>query len=592
MKLIHEFFLQAVVDSQYLTDGVCTDKLSIYLRVSKQDEGLLTEGPLQQIQKNFEDQMPTTLETFSQCILSVLTELEFQSSFAFAAAYLIEDRCYLLTRGLGGIFLSQDESVVKVIMGEKNASGRLHENAHLVLGSYDMPIDVTISKSLHLTGDGFDDAMLKHFNHIDIGGFIVTSRDVMPETAVSMVDKVELTTEDGLSDADGLGVPGSKDLKPPRRLSFLASFKGLETRKSKITMIVSIVIVLILIWSVGLGYQRRSRSEVLTLAKQNIPQIESKLLDAQETIPFDTVEAKSYIKEAQVLFEPIMKKATKHNLQEEKTISEIQEKIDELIAQIDKKENKKPDEFYDVSLLGDSMDSFSLARAGVDAIGVIDSKNKKVYSVLVEKKSITTFSSTKLSSTTHAIVLGQKAYILNTDGIFALSENEKEKRVIENEEWGSIVDFVEYNGNLYLLDKVRDEIYKYLVVDVSTFSKKTSYFKNGESVDLSNAVSFAVDGSFYIGLSSGKVLKFTSGIMQPFVLKGSKSFHLDKVLTNEETDKIFIFDRQKGSVLVFSKDGEYKKEIVSKFLKQAQDIILIKNDTLVFQIDTKLYSVK
>jgi exopolysaccharide biosynthesis predicted pyruvyltransferase EpsI len=63
---------------------------------------------------------------------------------------------------------------------------------------------------------------------------------------------------------------------------------------------------------------------------------------------------------------------------------------------------------------------------------------------------------------------------------------------------GRIGDLAIYNGNIYLLDKGKNKIYKYLAGE-EEFSNKIDYLKSGESTVLKEATSLAIDSSIYIG---------------------------------------------------------------------------------------------
>jgi len=587
MTLKHEFFLQAVADSQFLTDGICEHNVVLYLRVSKQDEGLLTEGPLQSIQKEIQDANPTSLDEFTDCVNKTLLTFEFQSSFAFAAAYLVEDRIYLSSDGLGGVFLIQNDVVTRLIMGKQNASGHLENANLLVIGPYDLIINNASLSHFRQTGESFDEVMIPLFKDIDIGGFIVTVRSantqsIAPQYAISQQD----IGQDAKHEIE------KKTTEPQQEdVSLSSSTPNTPIKKNKIRLIVSGIIIFVLIWSVLLGQQRRARQDVINQAKKVAPQIDSKLLDAEEAIEFDPVEAKSLLTEAQNIFEPVKKNAEKNNISDKTEIKTIQDKINTLFTQIDQLENKKPDEFYDVTLLNRNTAISRFVTSDADSIGLLDAKHKHVYQVTIEKKSIKTYSFSKLLDAKAGVIDNDRLFFLTTAGVYAGIEK-TEKKVVSNDGWGEVIDVALFNGNIYVLDRGKDELYKYLVVDENTFSKKTSYFKSGQSVDLSDAVGFAVDGSIYIVTESGKVLKYTSGLQQPLSLKLPRPITATKILTNENTDNLFIFDKQKGSVFVFSKEGEFKKEITSKFLKKALDVTLIAGDTLVFAVDSKLYSIK
>lgn len=578
MKLQHEFFLQAVADSQYLTDGVCEEDFCLFLRVLKQDEGLLTEGPLQNIQKDFQEKKPITLKDFTDIVDSTLKKLEFQSSFAFCACLLVEDRIYILSRGLGGVFLFQSGSVNRLIMGEQNASGRLNDDGLLILGSYDVDFKKSDIDSFFSAGEDFDNKMTEIFGAVDIGGFVaIRLLSTAPQTAIitpPQENKLALSDlkTDSLTDNGNL----------PLKLK--------SSKKKTITILASVLIVLILIWSVVFGYQRRTRHEILSQAKQIQPQIESKILDAKEAVEFDPHEAKKLANEAEIIFDPIWKKAKKNNLINERDIKVTHDSIQSVFSEIEKVNNRKPEEFYDLFLLGKNVKIDKFMQSGIDAIGFLDKENKKIHQITTEKKSIKTFSFKEVENATMGFIDKNRTFFLTTKGIYM--GDDKLTNVIKNESWGKIIDITTFNGNIYVLDSQNDEVYKYLVVDEATFSGKNSYFKQGQSTNLDKAVSFAVDGAFYIGFEDGSIVKYLSGIKENFRIKPPRSISISKLMTNIDTSNLYVFDKKQGAVFVFSKNGDFKKEISSKYLKKASNIALISNDTIVFQIGSLVYLLK
>jgi len=68
-----------------------------------------------------------------------------------------------------------------------------------------------------------------------------------------------------------------------------------------------------------------------------------------------------------------------------------------------------------------------------------------------------------------------------------------------------LTSFKIFNGNLYLVSKSNNQIYRYSR-DKSGFAVKSDWLK--EAADLSQATDFAIDGSIYVLKNNGEVLKF------------------------------------------------------------------------------------
>lgn len=125
-----------------------------------------------------------------------------------------------------------------------------------------------------------------------------------------------------------------------------------------------------------------------------------------------------------------------------------------------------------------------------------------------------------------------------------------------------------YNKNLYVLDKKDSEIIKFAPTQGGYGA--TKYLQ--ESADFSTARSMAIDGSVWVLLSNGSVLKFTRGKKDAFSLTG-----LDKPLlaptsiaTGQDLDHLYILDNGNSRIVVFDKNGVYKTQYSARLLKDVK----------------------
>lgn len=592
MNLRCEFFLQTAVGSLFVTDCLYERDLALYLRVSRSDEGVLTESPLQAIQKSVEEFNPKDSASLAQIVSEVLQTYEFKSEFAFSASLLVDEQAHIVTKGSGGIHLVKDGVVTRIISSNQNATGQIAVGDILLLGPQDLLIDQDTLQSLPLPLDRIEDDLTAKYRDNDIGGFIILER-LSEQVAVSNLSPIATQEPMSAPMAAPTLTPepdsaGTTELSESR----YDKLKILFVKKNLVVTILSLIIVVALIWSVVFGYKRRVKSEILQSTVLVSTQVEEKLLDASETALFDVSEAKTLLSDARTIFQPLMQKAKDNNLDNLEEITKISSSIETMSKKIGDLENKKPDEFYDIGLLGDDVNIDGFAQSEDGWVGLVDSKAGKTYAMAIEKKSVTTYSTASLKKAKKVIYDKQKIYFLTNDGVYLKTEEGKEKKVITSEGWGNIVDMVTYNGNIYLLDRKNNDIHKYLVASDDLFSAKTTYFKSGQTVELQSSVGFAVDGSFYVALGDNKVEKYTSGIGQSFDIKTDKQFEVTQILTNELTDNVFVFDKPNSKILIFGKDGEYKREILSGYLSQASDIALISNNRLIFLVGKKVYLLK
>jgi hypothetical protein len=184
-------------------------------------------------------------------------------------------------------------------------------------------------------------------------------------------------------------------------------------------------------------------------------------------------------------------------------------------------------------------------------------------------------------------------YDLTSDQVYSLNiDGSNKKTLIKNSnDWQKTGGLASYFGNIYVLDKKQNQIFKFVQTD-SGFSK-TNYFSSA-SPDLSKAVSMAIDSSVYVLTSDGTVTKYTKGSAENFSLAG-----FDKplsnptgIMTNAGTDNIYILDNGNSRVMVFDKSGNYKNQYQAGVIKSAKDFEVLEKDKKIYVLSGgKVYQI-
>lgn len=176
------------------------------------------------------------------------------------------------------------------------------------------------------------------------------------------------------------------------------------------------------------------------------------------------------------------------------------------------------------------------------------------------------------------------------NGIVSLDKgNDKEKTIIKTENLPSnIGGFGVYNGNVYILDKDKSQIYKFAGASYS----KSNYFSSPPS--LSNAKAIAIDGSVWI-LSDGNVAKYTKGNSDNLnVTRLDRPLsNPTRIFTNADTDNVYILDNGNSRIIVINKSGEYQAQYQAGILKGAKDFEVKEKDKIIYILSGgKIYSIK
>ena len=340
--------------------------------------------------------------------------------------------------------------------------------------------------------------------------------------------------------------------------------------KNKKLVLLLFLLLIAFVWSVVLGYGRRQRVRNLKRIAQVDQDINKKLAEAENERSVSIQESKKSIAEAKKELENLRKEM---GTDFEKELLPIASSIRLEENKLIKKESKKTEEFFDLALEDKNVQGkqFSLSKNKLAILAT----NGKSYLLDLDKKAISKYVNNELRSVDFIALYGKKIFFFSKkDGIFSLKNNQFDKIINPDKDWENIGDFSVYNNNLYLLDRHRGNIYRYLVIE-NGYSGGQPYFKvNGQSaLNLSEANSMAIDGSIYICFEN-RVIKYLSGRRQKFSLSlPDENFSLTKIYTNRNLDSVYLFDKTHGVIYQLTKDGDYKKEIRSDSLKKAVDII-------------------
>lgn len=157
-----------------------------------------------------------------------------------------------------------------------------------------------------------------------------------------------------------------------------------------------------------------------------------------------------------------------------------------------------------------------------------------------------------------------------------------------DETWKRGIDVESFNGEfLYLLDPSSNAIWKYRRLRTG-YSKVITYTEEG---DLSNAVSFAIDGDIYVLRRDGQILRYRKGALIPFETKDQPSIPIknpNRIFTLPELNNLYILDSENKRVVAYSKGttgvGTYQKQILFENLKPGE-----MRDLYVDKSEQKLY---
>lgn len=383
-------------------------------------------------------------------------------------------------------------------------------------------------------------------------------------------------------DVAGGGVPKKNFFS---KLKFTLPESKLSKKTSRLIMI-SVLVVLggIIIWSVVLGNQRRVAAQAQKRIQATEMEIDKKTARADEQAFLNLDESTALLAQAKKEVSELEKEIGPSYAAD---IRRMNKKISDKENEITHKDEKEPEEFYDLAL-EEKNATGNVMYLEKENIAILDTENKTIYNLSAEKKSITKSKNDILSDATKiGMVKGVLFAFVPGKGMYEFTDDTKTKKVIDaDKEWGDIKDLGFFAGNIYMLDGGKQDILKYTLI-ADGYAPKTSYFK-GDKPDLTDALSMKIDSSVYVA-SVNDILKFTSGEADDFKVSfPTTKVDIQSIYTDENAAKVYAWDKTNATVYVLAKNGTYEKQIKASILAKASDVIAYKDDILVLA-GSKIY---
>lgn len=510
----------------------------------------------------------TNLSSLDSFIIEIIREKNLPSGFSIAAGYLKNNILYLKTAGSGQIFIRRKGKLGLLIEGNNTASGPV-ENDDFFIFLTDSFFELVGSLSgLENTFDHRSPTQI-------IDEITPTLKAKSDQGAVALFVNLRIDNEVffGGDDAINQETPLEADSETLTDKLSLVWFT-MKTSKKTLTFITVFILFLVFLWSVVLGIQRRtsaSDSKKIKLAKELVSQ---KLSTAQDVSFLNIDRAIILISESKDEVNKLKKEVGEDN----KQVLEIESMVKDAESKILKKEQRKYSEFFDLTV-DDQEATGDRVYLDSNTAFILDKKKGVIYRLSMEKKSLEKNKLTEIKSSDLVSGFEDISFFYVKDhGVYQIDSDNKLKKVIENDkDWGEIIDIYTFNGNIYLLDTGKDEIWKYLRAE-DGYGNKSSYFQPGQSIDLSLINSFAIDGSVYLSGDS-IIIKYTSGLRDGFNVElPDKNNSFNKVVASKDLDKIYLWDKSKGAVFVLGKTGEYIEQVNSDILTKANDVFVFNNN--------------
>ncbi len=342
-------------------------------------------------------------------------------------------------------------------------------------------------------------------------------------------------------------------------------------KRRKYALILSIVFLMLLTTSVGLGISKRQQFMKSQKEQQLIDNVRYRLEQAKSLEQLNPARAKVLLTEA--------RQALQAYKTENQLSSQMVQNLDREVALAYELVSglilvQEVPQYFDPLLIKDVFIPTQMTLSD-DEISLLDTSNKIAGTVSLESKSSKVIAgSSVIQSNSRIASVPTWLFLLSGNKLSVvdkLSQKQIKSFTLSKTE---VSDLVGYGNNLYVLDVLAGQVLRFRGTK-DGLSKSEEFFN--EQQDLSGAVGISVDGSVWVLYKDGSLEKYTSGLRDALF----PDFGLDKpiqeasyIFTDENQKDVYILDKKQGRVIAVSKRGEFVAEYSWEGLKMCDDFVV------------------
>lgn len=560
-------------------------------------------------------------EKLNQPIVS-LSELEevaslFHSPHLVGAAILVPVGmvAYLLLAGSGGVYLSRKDRLSKLLSSPGSLSGTLvpRDTLLLVTGSFiraigeqdllglfqehdqsgqeeagDLAGKLTMRISEAEGGTGAAGLVFR------VDRTIATEEESTPAVLVAAPEVIKEPTEHNKLRryVRVLGKYGSGVVHGGYR--WWQKIRKRFSGRNGIIALVALVSLGVFLVSVGLGIRKQYINRTQASVIESLTEAQHAFDEGSALLDLNPVKGRERLSVAKEIVDTLTVSVSPKT-KTGREVAKLSEEINGRLTVAMQVYRGDPALLYDASLLKKGASILSMDIAS-DQLVMLDGAGKTVFSLMLTSKNGQVIGGGEVYTTGRSVVLGgDKAYVLVSDGIHMIRTTDKKTEqfvVKKDDEWGSVASLVSFGGNLYLLDTAKSRIWKY-VATATGFSEKREYLNPDTLPDLTWATNMVIDGSVWVGTTTGKIMRFAQGQENTFTPQGvlpefGKTL---QVYTGSDVTHVYVLDADNKRVVVLGKDGMYVSQFVwESDFKPTQILVSETLKKIILLIDGKMYA--
>lgn len=340
------------------------------------------------------------------------------------------------------------------------------------------------------------------------------------------------------------------------------------SQSRKLSLSVGIILLLILTVSIGFGIRQK---RVNDLRKEYQGLLIQAMSEVDQAISLASVNPDGsrqlFLDSEQKLIQIQALKA------KDPRIDELQKKIEDSRAAVLGEYTTEPELFLDLGLLSSGFKGDTISSSGGN-IYILDKAGARVVSIAVDtKKSSVVAGPTVIEDPLDLASYEDDVFILFPDGIYLVGNNKT--KVIEKT-WSGDALVYSFAGNLYVLDKAGNTIYRYSGQSGNTFGSQQIWLSASTKADFSGATGWGMNGAVYVLYPNSRILKYSLGSPQSFSVSGvsPEIGHIDALYADPNNQYVYLLDRAGKRVVVIDKNGKYKAQYINDQVSEAINLVI------------------
>lgn len=346
---------------------------------------------------------------------------------------------------------------------------------------------------------------------------------------------------------------------------------GVSTESKRFTLFLGILLLLFLSVGIFIGLNKKRNDDL----KQKYSQILSSATDnLEKAISFSSSDAEKSREYFAISVGDIQKL---EDLKiDESVYKDIKNKIENTKEVILGEYKTDVDQYLDLSLLSSGFNGSEMSLSGGN-LYILDTQGKKVVKIETStKKSKVVAGPSVLENPNKITSYEDTLYLLENGSIYKI---DNKKILAIDKSWNDEVFIKVFGGNMYVLDKSLNQIYRYQAGG-NSFGEKQNWLSSKTTANFSDAKSWGIDGAVYVLYPNTKILKYSQGSPQSFRISGviPEIGNIDDIFADANNNYLYLLDRVGKRIVVVNKNGSYKAQYINEKIAQTTKFIASEND--------------